>query len=352
MECQSNSHIITSQDDADALSLCNANSPNTPSGVGIAGDITISSAFRQTRLRLSGYDSVKGLLSCENSAVLQGLFMDSKSMSGLDKSSSWSLTLRNLSSLTILEIPQLGSENGNWFLEDLPELESINLHSLPSTNNFQISNAPKLRDFQFMSDALRPQHNLEISNVGLTSLDPIFHRPAPAKNITIHGIPNIRNLTYSYISAEKVEIHGNNNLSLEFSYISGLGREIKADSMILTGLRSLVRNNNQSVDRPGLSYINFGILNLTRNSFTTLDLGIDAINSLYLEDNPNLRNITFHQIWPFYNWSEIVIKGNPNLQLESSTQPTGSAGPNYAFIWPLYDVQTMIFEGPFPNSFL
>ncbi len=151
-----------------------------------------------------------------------------------------------------------------------------------------------------------------------------------AENISVDGIPNHKNLSYSLWTTKDVSIHGNGNLTFNFNntdckhQISVLPWFYTSSIIVATGLGTLQRID----DRQGrILKLLVGTFTATNNSFSNLPIdftNLTNLTNLYIINNPELETLSYNTNFTRDMWKDIVIRGNPKLKLNSTiAKPIG-----------------------------
>jgi hypothetical protein len=117
------------------------------------------------------------------------------------------------------------------------------------------------------------------------------------------------------------------------------------------------RNHSKSAN---ITWLNVDTFIAHDNSFTTLPLDFEELDRLYILDNPKLTTLLYSVSFGCHNLQEIVITGNPLLNLSSTTADRskcnyipGTPPLDTKWAWPFsWNFSIMVFDGPFDNAFL
>ncbi len=187
----------------------------------------------------------------------------------------------------------------------------------------------------------------------------LFRVGFSAKTISVDGIPNVKNLSYSLWRTKDVSIRGSGTLAFNFNNtdceddVSVLPLS-NTTSLTVTGIGVLKRID----DREGrILKLIVDTFTAANNSFTSLPIDFSNLTSLYITDNSELQTLSYNGNFTSYSWKDIVIRGNPKLKLNSTVAKLGelSHTPDRhtsTWVWPSVDVSSMEFAGPFDNTFL
>lgn len=131
-------------------------------------------------------------------------------------------------------------------------------------------------------------------------------------------------------------------------------------NLLVSGLSELTRpwrhrdgTSNQTTLQ-GVGSIRLGNFTAVANNFTSLTLDFEGLGGLHVVDNPKLETLLFRlDAAAQYEWTDIVITGNPLLKLNSTVLAKASNRTLVpSLIWPTRNVSSMVFEGSFDNAFL
>ncbi|KAE9373914.1 hypothetical protein N431DRAFT_557835 [Stipitochalara longipes BDJ] len=364
-DCSSSPYLISTQQDATELYQC------ADKDGWINGNVTIATSVTGN-LSFPSFGSLDGCIVAENNPMLTSLHFEADDEIR-------QIVLRNLTNFSVLSAPNLAgfspTTDLGLHLEDLPSLETIAMPSLYIMGNLTLHNIPKVTSFSPYetedTGRLAVFGNVYIENVGIASLDYIIQSGFHPKNYSADGIPNVQSIKFTHFRSSNFAINGNGNLSMVFdcstcNTMTNTLREVSADTVSVSGLASLSRNQSQEGYIQNLTIGTFIVRN---NSMTTLPIAFDALESLYIQDNANLTTLVYCELFGQYKWKDIVITGNPLLNLttkgeESYMNETGVpvqvCGPagcapilklEPGWVWPQRNLSTMVFDGPFGNEF-
>jgi hypothetical protein len=362
--CSSSPYLISTQQDADYLYKCAGQNGR------VNGNVTITTSAVGD-LKFSNFGFIDGSLTAQNNPVLETLNI------GPDAQLR-QIELQNLTTFSALIADDFFFNESlplDLALQDLPSLSTISMENLAFIGNLTLQNIPNLTHISLLEseEAAHPRcvvlGNIDIKDVGISSLDNIFQSGFKDKNFTIEGIPNVQTFAFTNFRTTNFRLQGNGNLSLAFdcSYCTvptDITNEVSAGTVSVSGLGSIFRNHSVTAL---IGNLTIGTFIASNNSFTTLPIDFESLTSLYIQDNPNLTTLLFHENLRDYNFSDIVITGNPLLNLTASdlpdclddnNEPDGYWPPCYNgthlgkdWIWPSI-ANIMIFDGPFDNDFL
>ena len=343
---------VSNQQDVDSLKACRH--PGTE--LEYTGDIIITPEASGD-LDFRGHGDIDGTVVAENNRLLKTLHFEQTRLT-LDGPVS-GFILKNLANFVSLA-SDVRAYGTNLSLEALPLLDTININTGSIFDDIHLNKLPMLRNLQVHPKVGLRSTVIDVRDVGLNSVDSFFRIGYGNDSIFVAGIPNVNNLSYSLFEARTVSINGNGNLSLLFNCTwceDGSAKEprvLATTELTVSGLSSFSRNHARQARGPPAT-VTLGTLRAIKNPFTTLNIDFTNLNSLIVQDNPNLESIRFNGSASSYTWADIVITGNPKLRLNSSEAfqlPEATTSLYPTFFWPLNDSSSMIFKGAFSNEFL
>lgn len=350
LDCNADTLIIDSQQDADLVPGCVSQGAPINKSLIISPEASGSIAFKYLEF-------INGSIYAEDSPGLTSLSLD-RSDPRVEVLSGrvYDVVIRNLTAVESFSFPYVpGISLDSVLFENLPSLHTINI-SDGFPIDFRLRRLPSLRNLLLSRCFFGVTGSIEVNDVGLSSIDMLFQIGFAAKSISVDGIPNVTNLSYSLWTTKDVSIRGNGNLRFNFNNTDCDG-EISAlpwsntSSIVVTGLGALERIDDRE-DRVLKLYV--GTFTATNNSFSHLPIDFTNLTNLYITDNPELETLSYNANFTRYRWNDIVIRGNPKLKLTSSVEE-----PSYAFerhistwVWPSVDISSIELDGQFDNAFL
>ncbi|KAK1835560.1 hypothetical protein QBC39DRAFT_416126 [Podospora conica] len=374
-ECIRAQLILNTQSDIDVLAKCASYEDNPYIGhESFKGDVIIGPNIAGT-FTLGDYGIINGSAIAENNPALEKIVFleDSSPGQGFN-----TLVLRNLPQLKSFVLwRRLATLQSDILFQNLPMLEDLDLGYLAAVERIDLVDLPRLQflekpgaDRESIPFGGRGPRHVNIDNVGFSSIQTFFESGMGGtdnpntENSTyrVRGLPNVYNLTIGLVRAASVEIQGNGQLAMLFRCEVDCGlwgpQEVEFRNMSVSGLSELSRHwqigtSNRSKNRE-LKSLQIGNFRAIANNFTSLGLDFEGLGGLYIVDNPKLETLLFRMdAAAQYEWTDIVITGNPLLKL-NSTVATKSSNRTLTpgLIWPTKDVSSMVFEGSFDNAFL
>ncbi|KAK4449880.1 hypothetical protein QBC34DRAFT_437929 [Podospora aff. communis PSN243] len=366
IDCSKGPFVVATQQDADALNGCTQSlAPDSD----LHGDVVVAPSASGD-LNISYHRYINGNFIAENAPLLQALVLEQINAS-TQRALTKNIVLRNLSSLS--QFTHHVRSVDSLTFQDLPSLEMVDLSPVNLFGALELENLPKLQKILLAKDSpVTVATNLTVRNVDFDSdaISSLLSNDFGGKSTAvIEGIPNANRLLFGYVERKSVTIKGNGNLSVLFTcsaYDSamiidcpfGFGANWPVASMhipdlTISGVSNLTRDSTHSP----AERITMGTLQAINNTFKTVSPNFENLTSLYLIDNPNLREVRFRPEALNYSWSDIVISGNPELRLKSAHShnvsfPDTESHLKPVFIWPRQDTSTMVFKGAFDNAFL
>lgn len=329
-ECNAATHVVVTAQDAHNLASCEE----------VVGDVLFEPTTAD--LRIDDLDWVNGTTNCTSIPSLvtfdwPGAFAVRKHVVFVD-----------LPNITEISMPHIVKVGGDFSVEGLPKLETLDLTGLVQARGFRMTDLSSLQSFTLNPQIFTLQGgDVYIQSVAVTSLDSVFNHSGNAGDVHVDHVPNVNHLNFRLLEVQRLNITGNGNLSILWAGAQPFTK-MEAGTVAISGVVDFSRNKtswwNATVDK----------FYAGRNQFTRLPLDFDHMRSLYIRENKNLATLSFHKNWPDYEWEEIAITGNPLLNLTSGTADSASFERNLTktWIWPKNDVSNMTFEGPFTNDFL
>lgn len=341
------------------------------------GDVMLGPNIAGT-FTLADYGRVDGSAIAENNPALEKIvFLETKYYSGQMFDA---LIIRNLPQLRsiVREHESPGTLLSNVIFQNLPSLEDLDVGPLGGIQRIDLVDLPRLtsltkRDRKYIGITPPGPRHLRIDNAGFSSIDDFFRSTwcngqpnAPASTYRTRGLPNVYNLTFGLAGADIVEIQGNGQLAMSTQYVeSGCSMpssyfNMKLRNLLVSGLSELTRpwrhsdgTSNQTTLQ-GVGSIRLGNFTAVANNFTSLTLDFEGLGGLHVVDNPRLDTLLFRlDAAAQYEWTDIVITGNPLLKLNSTVSAkTSNRTLVPSLIWPTRNVSSMVFEGSFDNAFL
>ncbi|KAL1865933.1 hypothetical protein VTK73DRAFT_4995 [Phialemonium thermophilum] len=337
-DCSAPQISINSQQDATALGDC---------GGAIDGNITLGSDASGEIVFKNLNENFRGSIVAQDNDRLTRLTLKGDS-------SIQTLFLQNLRALARLSFSDVSSLGGILIFKDLPALTDVDLSSLQNASGVQLQSLPSLHTLLLDPNGLAVDGNLNVQDIGADTMDALLETGSPKENVSIAGIPRVKQLSYSLESAGDISIAGDGALNLTLQRPPGTRDDSACTiaSLTVSGLLALRRSRS---DGASISNLTIGAFTVRSNAFEALDLDVDGLARLYVLDNEHLSTLSVPPRAGDFSWREIIITGNPKLRLNSSAAPpkptptTANLAPTW--VWPRRDVQTMVFEGPFDNSF-
>ncbi|KAK0745913.1 hypothetical protein B0T18DRAFT_139642 [Schizothecium vesticola] len=369
--------VLNTQSDIDVLWDCAETSyvNNIPLGSEtFKGDVMVGPNITGT-FTLANYGRVNGSAIAENNPALEKIvLLETKGYLGQMFNA---LIVRNIPQLKsfVLEKYSPGVLQSNVSFHNLPTLEDLDVGPLVSVRRIDLVNLPRLT---YLTETKRevvpflppgPRH-LNIDNVGFFSIDGFFEttwcsgdRNTPLSTYRARGLPNVYNLTFSLAGADSVEIQGNGQLAMSIQNGEGTCGitpsefSMEFGNLLVSGLSELSRywrhDTSFRSKRQEVGSLRLGNFTAVANNFTSLSLDFEGLRGLHVVDNPKLDTLLFRlDAAAQYDWTNIVITGNPLLKL-NSTVSTQSSNRTLvpSLIWPARDTSSMVFEGSFDNAF-
>lgn len=372
--------VLNTQRDIDVLQSCADTGyvGDTPLGnETFKGDVMIGPNITGT-FTLADYGRVDGSAIAENNPALEKIvLLETKDYSGQMFDA---LIIRNLPQLRsiVREHDSSGTLTSNVIFQNLPSLEDLDVGPLGGIQRIDLVDLPRLtsltkRDRKYIGITPRGSRHLRIDNAGFSSIDDFFRSTwcngqpnAPSSTYRTRGLPNVYNLTFGLAGADIVEIQGNGQLAMSTQYVeSGCSMpssyfNMELRNLLVSGLSELTRpwrhrdgTSNQTTLQ-GVGSIRLGNFTAVANNFTSLTLDFEGLGGLHVVDNPKLETLLFRlDAAAQYEWTDIVITGNPLLKLNSTVLAKASNRTLVpSLIWPTRNVSSMMFEGSFDNAFL
>jgi hypothetical protein len=350
LECEAGVFRVSNQQEAVDLNECVILNKT------LVGNVTLT-PVASGDLNFTNFGMIEGSVIGRNIPSLKSLYFESGYLWDLLDGSIDNIYLQNLTAFQKITAPNMTSIFGALSLEDLPSLETVDMQNLDMVFSLTLSELPKLKNFLVAEENFGSGGDVTIKNVALDSLDRIFNIGFRQRRVSVDGIPNVNTLAYSLYDSETVTINGNGKLAMQFNCTNcdrqrNALRRLRVGSLTVSGLASLSRNHTEVGSTQNLA---IGNLTATRNFFTTLPIDFDSLNGLYIQDNENLTSLMYHPNFSSYNWTDIVISGNPKLRLTAAAKPKslpGADGLGTSWVWPTKNVSRMVFDGSFDNAFL
>ncbi|KAJ2898989.1 hypothetical protein MKZ38_003558 [Zalerion maritima] len=308
----------------------------------------------------------------------------------LDSDDRLEFHLANMPALRTIDLPHLYN-TGSFKLVNLPSLETVSIGNQGTYESVILENLPSLLSVDFAAEADEAYifGELHISDVGLYNLS-FFEKISGAyEAFTIDGIPNVDEANIYSISAtwgSTWSFSGNGNVTVtvgmtkEWLEKNDYDKEVDGlwPNVTFSGLGNLAKADCSR----NMTVLEGESLHLTDNNFAELDLFWNEMGSLYIENNPKLEKLVFPD-YPYpegcvddcineycdpygtlewtYNTSlpsdwkmeELVIRGNPLLNLSHSSWTTRAEGMDVTkeWIWRNGTMRTLILDGMVYNSF-
>ena len=369
--------VINTQSDIDVLQDCAETSyvNNTPLGdETFRGDVIIGPNITGT-FTLAEYGRVNGSAIAENNPALEKIvLLETKGYVGQMFNA---LIVRNIPQLKsfVLEKNSPGVLQSNVSFQNLPLLEDLDVGPLVSVRRIDLVDLPRLT---YLTETTRevipfrptgPRH-LNIDNIGFPSINGFFESTGcqdpnqPLSTYHVMGLPNVYNLTFGLPGADSVEIQGNGQLAMKIQYVVGgclvtpSEYSMKFGNLLVSGLSELTRHWRHDASLQSklqeVGSLRLGNFTAVANNLTSLALDFEGLGGLFVVDNPKLETLLFRlDATAQYDWTDIVITGNPLLKLNSTVSAqTSNRTLVPSLIWPSRDTSSMVFEGSFDNAFL
>lgn len=331
------SAVLNSQQDADKLQACETFNGTIQIGRGASGALTIPH-FKDNRARVNITNEL--CESCDPKAAS----IDKLTVEGDKDHEFYSVVLDALAQLKDLDLG--GTETAsNVVLRNLPALASVK-GSIFSVFNFELRSLPKLREFQLTRElhtgGYGPDYNnldhsifeggAQIHDVGLESLDFTLPYEHVGHEVSVSGIPNVKNLTLNFSMGSRVIIKGHDGMSV-------LVTSANPSPHAWLGPRLL---ELWSVDdlRFHISY--FAPRNVTfvlRNSKVKTLSAYFMVVDLVLQDNAELRAI---ETFSMDTVGSLNVVATNNSRLPFSSDGLGWSHPN----------NSAILQGAVPKDYL
>ena len=310
-------------------------------------------------LNFTGYRLIAGFVVAEDNPSLETLYFHS-GLAGHIDGSVRGFILTNLSNLQAFTAPTVKALEGGIEFRDLPKLETINMPALLTPAYIHLDNLPRLKDILVSSFGIRAYFDVKLRNLeSLESVDPFFSVGFPQQSVSVEGIPNVHQLSYSLGEAGTVSITGNGNLSLSYdcstescAELANSPRKLTVKDLTVSGAASISRDYSQGGAETNITV---GTFTAMSNTFSDLSIDFTRLTTLQVVDNPNLVTLSFGPTARLYSLTNINISKNPALRLNSTTSrllPAGEQPVTTTFIWPDQDATSMEFDGQFDDSFL
>lgn len=373
--------VLNTQSDIDVLQSCADTGYVGDTTLGnetFKGDVMIGPNITGT-FTLADYGRVDGSAIAENNPALEKIvLLETKDYSGQMFDA---LIIRNLPQLKSFVLERDISPaaiHSNVTFQNLPLLENLDVGPLGGVQRIDLVDLPRLT---YLTDRNRsyvgfmpfgPRH-LKIDNIGFSSIDYFFEstgcdiyeeRKTALSTYRARGLPNVYNLKFGLPRADSVEIRGNGQLVMSMQYVIGgcfvdvSEFTMEFRNLLVSGLSELTRywrrDESYRSRIQEVGSLRLGTFTAVSNNFTSLTLDFEGLGGLHVVDNPKLDTLLFRlDAAAQYEWTDIVITGNPLLKLKSTVSAkTSNRTLVPSLIWPTRNVSSMVFEGSFDNAFL
>ena len=283
-------HIITTQAGADILANVYCVHPEEAA---YFGNVVISPSARGT-INITTPLPFRGDLLAEKNSLLERLIV-------VDGSGPYlgfrDVTLRNLSALTTFQYRGIQSDNltTGTSLINLPVLNSLVSDHLWQSRELNFINLPPLAGIPGPPDfySTRTISYMTIHNVGLHSLDELPSCISGKEELSIDGVPNVKNVTI--YSMARLNFTGSDSVSMVINYTGCSYSTNPFCPQPYFNLGNVRVSRLSSFSRDPHDWRVEGVytdkFHAANNTFRDLELEFDELSSLYIENNTNLEPI-------------------------------------------------------------
>jgi hypothetical protein len=320
------SATITSQSDADALVAACQN---------VTGDIILATTANET-INLDGIQAIEGNLVSEFCSSSCASFTSLSSSTLV--SVSQNISLINLSGLTNITFPQLQTVGAPFYLDSLPNLQTLNIPTLSSVGQFHLGSTPKLLSMNLnqLQNVTGQNPSIEIISVSLLYFENL-NVNTNLSSFILRDTQSSEGFDMSIPQVDYLEIQPGNGVGLRFSFSTSSG----TGSGFVSRVGTLNMSGCNSFEADSTTY---DTIILNKNTFSYLNLApIRVLNNLSILDNGNLNQATLPSNMSIEN---IEIRDNGVLQGSDLSAGVGS------WPWGIKNISSMILEGPFEPNFL
>jgi len=202
IDCNADTLTIDSQQDADLIPECVSQGVPLNKNLIISPEASRFIAFKHLEL-------INGSIYAQDSPGLTSLSLD-RSDSNPPSGGIYDVVIRNLTAFESFSFPYVPSKIlDSMLFENLPLLHTINISSRVVPNDFRLRSLPSLQNLLLAPCGFGVTGSIEVNDVGISSIDMLFKLGFSAKNISVDGIPNVKNLSYALWKTKDVSIRGN-----------------------------------------------------------------------------------------------------------------------------------------------